>query len=108
VLPLLLPVCTGFDLGQSQECSYFRGGEAGYHKQWDSRILNYGHWEVQRYLLSNLRYWLDEFQFDGFRWGPGASGGGGDQTHGGRLRASQLFEVANSCAQPTAKECSCV
>jgi 1,4-alpha-glucan branching enzyme len=58
----------GFDLGQSQDCSYFRGGEAGYHKQWDSRILNYGHWEVQRYLLSNLRYWLDEFQFDGFRF----------------------------------------
>lgn len=25
--------------------------------------------QVQRYLLSNLRYWLDEFQFDGFRWG---------------------------------------
>lgn len=60
-------LCAGFDLGQSQDCSYFRGGEAGYHKQWDSRILNYGHWEVQRYLLSNLRYWLDEFQFDGFR-----------------------------------------
>jgi len=47
--------------------NYFRGGEAGYHKQWDSRCLNYGHWEVQRYLLSNLRYWLEEFQFDGFR-----------------------------------------
>jgi 1,4-alpha-glucan branching enzyme len=25
--------------------------------------------QVQRYLLSNLRYWLDEFQFDGFRCG---------------------------------------
>ncbi|WIA28178.1 hypothetical protein OEZ86_010746 [Tetradesmus obliquus] len=59
----------GFDMGQGQEANYFRSGEAGYHKQWDSRILNYGHWEVQRYLLSNLRYWLDEFQFDGFRFG---------------------------------------
>lgn len=57
----------GFDLGQSQDMSYFRAGEAGYHSLWDSRCLNYGHWEVQRYLLSNLRYWLDEFQFDGFR-----------------------------------------
>lgn len=23
--------------------------------------------QVKRYLLSNLRYWMDEFQFDGFR-----------------------------------------
>lgn len=58
----------GFDLGQPQDQSYFRQGEAGYHAAWDSRVLNYGHWEVQRYLLSNLRYWLDEFQFDGFRF----------------------------------------
>eukprot|EP00879_Flechtneria_rotunda_P011602 GHRR01012119.1.p1 GENE.GHRR01012119.1~~GHRR01012119.1.p1 ORF type:complete len:733 (+),score=193.09 GHRR01012119.1:150-2348(+) len=58
----------GFDLGQSQDMNYFRGGEAGYHKLWDSRCLNYSHWEVQRYLLSNLRYWIEEFQFDGFRF----------------------------------------
>lgn len=61
------PTPPGFDLGQPQDQSYFRQGEAGYHAAWDSRCLNYGHWEVQRYLLSNLRYWLDEFQFDGFR-----------------------------------------
>ena len=24
---------------------------------WDSRLYNYKNWEVQRYLLSNLRYW---------------------------------------------------
>jgi 1,4-alpha-glucan branching enzyme len=35
---------------------------------WDSRLFNYGHIETQRYLLSNLRYWLEEFQFDGFRF----------------------------------------
>jgi 1,4-alpha-glucan branching enzyme len=34
-------------MGQGQEANYFRSGEAGYHKQWDSRILNYGHWEVR-------------------------------------------------------------
>jgi hypothetical protein len=33
-------------MGQGQDSNYFRSGEAGYHKQWDSRILNYGHWEV--------------------------------------------------------------
>ena len=42
-------------------------GERGYHRLWDSRCLNYSNWEVLRYLLSNLRWWLDEYQFDGFR-----------------------------------------
>ena len=37
-------------------------------QQWDSRLLVYSNWEVQRYLLSNVRYWLEEFQFDGFRF----------------------------------------
>ena len=37
-------------------------------QQWDSRLLKYSNWEVQRYLLSNVRYWLDEFKFDGFRF----------------------------------------
>jgi 1,4-alpha-glucan branching enzyme len=68
LLLLLLLLLSGFDLGQNQDMNYFRAGEAGYHKLWDSRCLNYGHWEVQRYLLSNLRYWIEEFQFDGFRW----------------------------------------
>ena len=37
-------------------------GERGYHSQWDSRLLNYRNWEVLRYLLSNLRWWLDEYR----------------------------------------------
>jgi 1,4-alpha-glucan branching enzyme len=35
---------------------------------WDSRCFNYGNWETMRFLLSNTRYWLDEFKFDGFRF----------------------------------------
>eukprot|EP00249_Psilotum_nudum_P020063 c27542_g1_i7 orf=460-2403(+) len=58
----------GYDLGQSAEESYFHTGDRGYHKLWDSRLFNYGNWEVQRFLLSNLRWWLEEFQFDGFRF----------------------------------------
>ena len=52
----------GFDLGQPAESNYFLQGEAGYHKLWDSRIFNYSHWEVLRYLLSNLRFWLEEYR----------------------------------------------
>ncbi|KAM0805298.1 1,4-alpha-glucan-branching enzyme [Usnea florida] len=47
---------------------YFHGGSKGVHEQWDSRLFNYGHHEVLRFLLSNLRFWMDEYQFDGFRF----------------------------------------
>nr|XP_027190205.1 1,4-alpha-glucan-branching enzyme 1, chloroplastic/amyloplastic isoform X3 [Cicer arietinum] len=58
----------GFDLGQSSQESYFHTGDRGYHKLWDSRLFNYANWEVLRFLLSNLRWWLEEFKFDGFRF----------------------------------------
>ena len=58
----------GYDFGQHTESSYFGTGDAGYHWLWDSRLYNYSNWEVQRYLLSNLRYWVDEYGFDGFRF----------------------------------------
>ncbi|KAK9809388.1 hypothetical protein WJX73_000627 [Symbiochloris irregularis] len=58
----------GFDLGQAGPSNYFCQGEAGYHKQWDSRLFNYGNWETLRFLLSNLRWWLEEYRFDGFRF----------------------------------------
>lgn len=47
---------------------YFHEGERGRHSLWDSRIFNYGHWEVIRFLLSNLRWYVDEYHFDGFRF----------------------------------------
>ena len=47
---------------------YFHEGAKGRHEQWDSRLFNYGHHEVLRFLLSNLRFWMDEYQFDGFRF----------------------------------------
>ncbi len=58
----------GFDFGQSEEHSYFLSGPAGYHRLWDSRLFNYKSWEVLRYLLSNVRWWIDEYRFDGFRF----------------------------------------
>jgi 1,4-alpha-glucan branching enzyme len=47
--------------------TYVAGGR-GRHEQWDSRLFNYAHPEVLRFLLSNLRYWVTEYQFDGFRF----------------------------------------
>lgn len=47
---------------------YFHGGGKGQHELWDSRLFNYGHHEVLRFLLSNLRFWIEEYHFDGFRF----------------------------------------
>ncbi|WP_237563158.1 alpha-amylase family glycosyl hydrolase [Algoriphagus kandeliae] len=47
---------------------YFHPGDRGYHEGWDSKLFDYGKWEVQEFLLSNIRYWMDEFHFDGFRF----------------------------------------
>lgn len=47
---------------------YFHEGQKGRHELWDSRLFNYSHHEVLRFLLSNLRFWMEEYQFDGFRF----------------------------------------
>ena len=47
---------------------YFHEGIRGFHKAWDSRVFDYGKPQVLHFLLSNCRYWLDEFRFDGFRF----------------------------------------
>ena len=38
------------------------------HKAWDSLCFDYGKDEVLHFLLSNCKYWLEEFRFDGFRF----------------------------------------
>lgn len=47
---------------------YFHAGPRGDHIAWDSLCFDYSKYEVQRFLLSNIRYWLEEFHFDGFRF----------------------------------------
>ncbi|NDV69090.1 alpha-amylase family glycosyl hydrolase [Dysgonomonas sp. 25] len=47
---------------------YFHGGERREHKLWDSLTFNYGKNEVVHFLLSNCKYWMEEFRFDGFRF----------------------------------------
>ncbi|MGD8367792.1 MAG: alpha amylase C-terminal domain-containing protein [Desulfobacterales bacterium] len=47
---------------------YFHDGPRGMHRAWGSRCFDYGKHQVLHFLLSNCRYWLDEFHFDGFRF----------------------------------------
>lgn len=47
---------------------YFHKGTRGYHRAWDSLCFDYGKDEVIHLLLSNCKFWLDEYHFDGFRF----------------------------------------
>ena len=47
---------------------YFHPEPRGYHEHWDSKLFNYGKPEVLQFLLSNIKYWIEEFHFDGFRF----------------------------------------
>ncbi len=47
---------------------YFHDGPKGEHPAWDSKCFNYGKNEVLQFLLSNCRYWIEEYHFDGFRF----------------------------------------
>lgn len=47
---------------------YFHEGPRGEHPVWSSRCFDYGKDSVISFLLSNCKYWLEEFHFDGFRF----------------------------------------
>ncbi len=47
---------------------YFHSGARGTHPAWDSLVFDYERYEVRRFLLSNVRFWLEEFRFDGLRF----------------------------------------
>ncbi|XP_039174245.1 1,4-alpha-glucan-branching enzyme 2-1, chloroplastic/amyloplastic-like [Eucalyptus grandis] len=61
-------VLDGLNMFDGTDSHYFHSGSRGYHWMWDSHLFNYGSWEVLRYLLSNARWWLEEYRFDGFRF----------------------------------------
>ena len=47
---------------------YFHSGARREHPAWDSLCFNYQKHEVLHFLLSNCKFWLDEYHFDGFRF----------------------------------------
>ncbi len=47
---------------------FFHDGERGKHPAWDSYCFDYGKNEVVHFLLSNIKFWLEEYRFDGFRF----------------------------------------
>jgi 1,4-alpha-glucan branching enzyme len=61
-------VLEGLSMLDGSEDLYFHKGDRGYHTAWGSRCFDYGRDEVLRFLLSNCKYWLEEYRLDGFRF----------------------------------------
>ena len=58
----------GLGLLAGDPAQYFYGDDKRIHSAWDSLCFDYGKNEVVHFLLSNCKYWLEEFKFDGFRF----------------------------------------
>jgi len=58
----------GLSKFDGKEDLYFYPGERGHHPAWGSRCFDYGKDEVRNFLLSNCKFWLEEYHLDGFRF----------------------------------------
>ena len=58
----------GLNMFDGTATQFFHEGGRGDHPAWGTKLFNYDKKEVIRFLLSNLRFWLEEYHFDGFRF----------------------------------------
>ena len=58
----------GINRFDGTEWQFFHAGAKGDHPAWGTKCFNYGKDEVLHFLLSNLKFWLEEYHFDGFRF----------------------------------------
>ncbi len=58
----------GINMFDGTTTQFFYEGEKGEHPAWGTKCFNYGKDEVIHFLLSNLKFWMDEYHFDGFRF----------------------------------------
>ena len=58
----------GLNMFDGTEYQFFHEGGKGNHSAWDTKLFNYGKNEVLHFLLSNLKFWMEVYHFDGFRF----------------------------------------
>lgn len=61
-------VTDGINRFDGTDHCYSHAGLKGYHSAWDSMIFDMSKYEVVRFLLSNLSWFLEEYKVDGFRF----------------------------------------
>ena len=58
----------GINLFDGTDYQFFHQGAQGDHPAWGTKLFDYDKPEVLHFLLSNLKYWIEEYHFDGFRF----------------------------------------
>ncbi len=58
----------GLNMFDGTTYQFFHEGGKGDHPAWGTKLFDYNKNEVIRFLLSNLRFWIEEYGFDGFRF----------------------------------------
>lgn len=58
----------GLSLFDGTDYIYFHTGPRGWHPAWKTRCFDYGKDATLHFLLSNCKYWLEEYNLDGFRF----------------------------------------
>lgn len=58
----------GLSMFDGREDLYFYYGPQGRHPAWGSRCFDYGKDETKYFLLSNCKFWMEEYNLDGFRF----------------------------------------
>lgn len=61
-------ILEGINEFDGTDYQFFHTGSKGNHSAWGTKLFNYGKYEVLHFLLSNVKFWLDEYHFDGFRF----------------------------------------
>lgn len=61
-------VLDGINMFDGTVYQFFHEGARGEHPAWDTKLFNYDKNEVIHFLLSNLKFWMQEYHFDGFRF----------------------------------------
>ena len=58
----------GINLFDGTTYQFFHDGDKGDHPAWGTKCFDYGRTGVLHFLLSNIKYWMEEYHFDGFRF----------------------------------------
>ena len=58
----------GINLFDGTDHQFFHAGGEGEHPAWGTKLFDYDKPEVLHFLLSNLKFWMEEYRFDGFRF----------------------------------------
>lgn len=61
-------IAEGINEFDGTDFQFFNTGDLGNHSAWGTKLFNYGKPEVLHFLLSNIKFWLEEYHFDGYRF----------------------------------------